>query len=106
MSTLKASGLKKSFKGREVLQAVDMEVSSGEVVGLLGPNGAGKTTAFYMIVGLIKSDAGTITLDDTDITLHADDNEVFDNATVAVAKGALGATADSTNIIITDTMNP
>jgi len=68
MTTLRATGLKKSFKGREVLESVDMEVSSGEVVGLLGPNGAGKTTAFYMIVGLIKSDGGTIMLDDNNIT--------------------------------------
>ncbi|HID81925.1 MAG TPA: phosphoenolpyruvate carboxylase, partial [Thiotrichales bacterium] len=60
MSTLRATGLKKSFKGRTILESVDMEVSSGEVVGLLGPNGAGKTTAFYMIVGLVKSDGGTV----------------------------------------------
>jgi len=74
MSTLRATGLKKSFKGRQILESVDMEVSSGEVVGLLGPNGAGKTTAFYMIVGLIKSDGGRVTLDEKDITtlpMHA-----------------------------------
>ncbi|HIP69598.1 MAG TPA: LPS export ABC transporter ATP-binding protein [Chromatiales bacterium] len=74
MSTLRATGLKKSFKGRTILESVDMEVSSGEVVGLLGPNGAGKTTAFYMIVGLVKSDGGTVTLDGKDITtlpMHA-----------------------------------
>lgn len=74
MSTLRATGLKKSFKGRQILESVDMEVSSGEVVGLLGPNGAGKTTAFYMIVGLIKSDGGHVTLDEKDITtlpMHA-----------------------------------
>ena len=74
MSTLRAIGLKKSFKGRQILESVDMEVSSGEVVGLLGPNGAGKTTAFYMIVGLIKCDGGQVLLDDRDITalpMHA-----------------------------------
>ena len=74
MSTLRATGLKKSFKGRQILESVDMEVSSGEVVGLLGPNGAGKTTAFYMIVGLIKSDGGQVMLDEKDITtlpMHA-----------------------------------
>jgi len=74
MSTLRAIGLNKSFKGRQILESVDMEVSSGEVVGLLGPNGAGKTTAFYMIVGLIKPDGGNVMLDDLDITtlpMHA-----------------------------------
>lgn len=74
MSTLRATDLKKSFKGRKILESVDIEVSSGEVVGLLGPNGAGKTTAFYMIVGLIKSDDGRVMLDEKDITtlpMHA-----------------------------------
>ena len=50
--------LRKAYKGRTVVHEVSMQLNSGEVVGLLGPNGAGKTTSFYMIVGLVKSDAG------------------------------------------------
>ena len=65
--TLEIMGLTKSFKGRTVVDHVDLEVNSGEVVGLLGPNGAGKTTSFYMIIGIIKPDAGTILLDLEDI---------------------------------------
>ncbi len=68
MSILRAQDLAKRYKGRDVVHAVSLEISSGEVVGLLGPNGAGKTTSFYMVVGLIAADAGRITLDDTDIT--------------------------------------
>ena len=68
MSILRAEDLAKRYKGRDVVHAVSLEISSGEVVGLLGPNGAGKTTSFYMVVGLIAADAGRITLDDTDIT--------------------------------------
>jgi len=68
MSTLRASGLAKRYKGRDVVHGVSLEISSGEVVGLLGPNGAGKTTSFYMVVGLVQADAGQISLDDTDIT--------------------------------------
>jgi lipopolysaccharide export system ATP-binding protein len=68
MTTLKATGLVKSYKSRQVVRDLSLDVSKGEVVGLLGPNGAGKTTAFYMIVGLVPCDAGTIVLDDTDLT--------------------------------------
>jgi lipopolysaccharide export system ATP-binding protein len=68
MSALKATGLAKSYKSRQVVRDLSLEVTNGEVVGLLGPNGAGKTTAFYMIVGLVDCDAGTIQIDDTDIT--------------------------------------
>ncbi len=68
MSSLKASSLAKSYKSRQVVRDLSIEVANGEVVGLLGPNGAGKTTAFYMIVGLINCDAGNIQLDDRDIT--------------------------------------
>ena len=68
MSTLRAEDLAKRYKGRDVVHGVSLEISSGEVVGLLGPNGAGKTTSFYMVVGLIQSDGGRITLDDDDIT--------------------------------------
>lgn len=65
---LSATGLRKSYGGRMVVQDVSISVKSGEVVGLLGPNGAGKTTSFYMIVGLIAADAGRIEIDDTVIS--------------------------------------
>lgn len=68
MTSLKAAGLAKSYKKRQVVSDLSIEVSSGEVVGLLGPNGAGKTTAFYMIVGLVPCDAGRIHLGDRDLT--------------------------------------
>ena len=65
---LKASKIEKSYRGRKVVNQVDLELSQGEIVGLLGPNGAGKTTCFYIIVGLIKSDAGIISLNDIQIS--------------------------------------
>ena len=65
---LKAENLVKKYKQRTVVNDVSFEVSQGEIVGLLGPNGAGKTTSFYMIVGLIKPNEGTIFLDGLDIT--------------------------------------
>jgi lipopolysaccharide export system ATP-binding protein len=68
MSVLRAEGLSKRYKSRQVVGHVDVEVRSGEVVGLLGPNGAGKTTCFYMLVGLVGSDGGHIFLDDQEIT--------------------------------------
>jgi lipopolysaccharide export system ATP-binding protein len=68
MTLLKAIGLAKSYKSRQVVRDLSIEVSNGEVVGLLGPNGAGKTTAFYMIVGLVPCDAGRIHLGETDLT--------------------------------------
>src|ERR1700761_1062205 len=68
METLKAEGLGKSYKGRQVVRGVDLKISRGEVVGLLGPNGAGKTTSFYMIVGLVAPDAGQVRGDEIDIT--------------------------------------
>ena len=67
-SQLRVSGLQKSFKQRQVVNDVALEVKSGEVIGLLGPNGAGKTTSFYMIVGLIAADGGSIMLDGQEIT--------------------------------------
>lgn len=67
-SQLRVSGLQKSFKQRQVVNDVALEVNSGEVIGLLGPNGAGKTTSFYMIVGLIAADGGSIMLDGQEIT--------------------------------------
>ncbi|MBU3719946.1 MAG: LPS export ABC transporter ATP-binding protein [Burkholderiaceae bacterium] len=63
INTLDVRGLRKAYKGRTVVQDVTMHIESGEVVGLLGPNGAGKTTSFYMIVGLVRSDAGEILMD-------------------------------------------
>jgi lipopolysaccharide export system ATP-binding protein len=60
--------LVKSYKGRTVVNQVSVEVNQGEIVGLLGPNGAGKTTTFYMVVGLIKPDAGSVMLNNEDIT--------------------------------------
>jgi lipopolysaccharide export system ATP-binding protein len=68
MTVLAAAGLEKSYKSRQVVRGLSVEVSEGEVVGLLGPNGAGKTTAFYMIVGLVTCDAGTVTLGETNLT--------------------------------------
>lgn len=74
MRELRADNLVKRYKSRTVVNGVSMSVKNGEVVGLLGPNGAGKTTSFYMMVGLITADEGTITLDNKDMThlpLHA-----------------------------------
>lgn len=65
---LKAEKIVKSYKGREVVKGISLEVNQGEIVGLLGPNGAGKTTCFYMIVGLVKPNGGKIFLDNHDIT--------------------------------------
>ena len=70
MSSLKAMGLKKRYKAREVVKDVSFEVANGEVVGLLGPNGAGKTTCFYMVVGLVGADAGSVTLGSENVTSH------------------------------------
>lgn len=68
MSILIARDLAKRYRSRRVVDGVSLQLSSGEVVGLLGPNGAGKTTCFYMMIGLIRCDGGTILLDDQDIT--------------------------------------
>ena len=65
---LLAQGLVKAYRRRRVVDGVRFEVRPGEVVGLLGPNGAGKTTSFNMVVGLVKPDAGTVTLGDSDLT--------------------------------------
>lgn len=67
-SILRAKGLQKSYAGRAVVNGVDLEVRSGQVIGLLGPNGAGKTTSFYMVVGLATPDQGAVFLDDQEIT--------------------------------------
>ena len=65
---LKAQNLTKSYAGKAVVKDVSLNLKQGEIVGLLGPNGAGKTTSFYMIVGLIKPNSGSIYLDDKEIT--------------------------------------
>ena len=68
MSRLVAKNLAKSYKGRQVVKDVSIEVQQGQIVGLLGPNGAGKTTCFYMIVGIVPADNGDILIDEADIT--------------------------------------
>ena len=68
MAILEARNLAKAYAKRPVVKDVSMSVKQGEIVGLLGPNGAGKTTCFYMIVGLVNQDNGTITIDSDDIT--------------------------------------
>ena len=65
---LRAEEIEKSYRGRKVVNGISLEVNQGEIVGLLGPNGAGKTTSFYMIVGLVKPNGGTIFLDNEEIT--------------------------------------
>jgi len=70
MSRLEARDLKKSYAGKAVVESVSLAVDSGEVVGLLGPNGAGKTTCFYMIVGLIPCNGGSVWLDDQELTRY------------------------------------
>ena len=68
VARLTANNLAKAYRGREVVKDVSIDLESGQVVGLLGPNGAGKTTCFYMIVGIIKADRGTIEINGEDIT--------------------------------------
>src|SRR3954465_10803389 len=68
VATLHTAGLAKAYSGRTVVKGVNLDVSSGEVVGLLGPNGAGKTTTFSMVVGLTAPDSGRVLLDGADVT--------------------------------------
>lgn len=68
MSMLTIKDISKSFKKRKVVDGVSFSVESGQVIGLLGPNGAGKTTSFYMVVGLVQSDSGTINIDEVNIS--------------------------------------
>lgn len=70
MATLIAQQLSKSYKKRHVVRDVSLQVRSGEIVGLLGPNGAGKTTCFYMIVGLVRADGGSVRIDQRDLTFE------------------------------------
>jgi lipopolysaccharide export system ATP-binding protein len=65
---LRATDLKKNYKGRQVVKGVSFEVRAGQVVGLLGPNGAGKTTSFYMVIGLVRADEGQVLADGLDIS--------------------------------------
>lgn len=67
-ATLRARNLRKSYGSHQAVSDLSIEVGSGEIIGLLGPNGAGKTTSFYMIVGLVKADGGTVELDEKDLT--------------------------------------
>lgn len=96
MDSLKVTHVAKSYKGRQVVRDVSLSLESGQIVGLLGPNGAGKTTCFYMIVGLVKADGGSIELNARDITslpIHAraqrglgylpQDSSIFRTLTVA-----------------------
>ncbi|MCA1771295.1 MAG: LPS export ABC transporter ATP-binding protein [Halomonas sp.] len=66
--TLYARHLAKSYKRRRVVKDINLDISQGSIVGLLGPNGAGKTTSFYMIVGLVKADAGSVGIDTLDLS--------------------------------------
>src|ERR1700723_3855152 len=68
MLKLQAAELNKSYRGRKIVDDLDLEIGQGEVVGLLGPNGAGKTTTFYILVGLAKPDSGRVLLNGDDIT--------------------------------------
>jgi len=68
MKTLSTEDIGKSYAGRQVVRGVNLKIEQGEVVGLLGPNGAGKTTSFYIIVGLVRPDAGRVLVDQHDIT--------------------------------------
>ncbi len=68
---LKTENLRKSYRGREVVRGVRIEVDRGEIVGLLGPNGAGKTTSFYMITGLVRPDEGKVEFEGQDVTRMA-----------------------------------
>ncbi|WP_148254637.1 LPS export ABC transporter ATP-binding protein [Aidingimonas lacisalsi] len=71
MKTLRASHLAKSYKRRRVVQDISLTIEQGQIVGLLGPNGAGKTTSFYMIVGLVRADAGHVFIDERDLSTAA-----------------------------------
>ena len=90
MRTLTTEHISKAYSGREVVRGVDLEIHQGEVVGLLGPNGAGKTTSFYMIVGLVRPDAGKVLTDGVDITrtpMYLRARELRDQLSAAGAVG-------------------
>lgn len=71
MKTLSVRHLAKSYKRRRVVKDISLSIDQGQIIGLLGPNGAGKTTSFYMIVGLVSADAGTVHIDDLDLSASA-----------------------------------
>jgi lipopolysaccharide export system ATP-binding protein len=71
VAQLRANNLAKSYRGREVIHDVSLEIESGQIVGLLGPNGSGKTTCFYMIIGIVPADRGNIMINDEDITARS-----------------------------------
>ncbi|WP_136255333.1 LPS export ABC transporter ATP-binding protein [Onishia niordana] len=71
MKTLSVRHLAKSYKRRRVVKDISLSIGQGQIIGLLGPNGAGKTTSFYMIVGLVRADAGTVHIDDQDLSRAA-----------------------------------
>jgi len=71
LKTLSVRHLAKSYKRRRVVKDISLSIDQGQIVGLLGPNGAGKTTSFYMIVGLVRADAGTVHIDDLDLSAAA-----------------------------------
>ena len=68
MSTIIAKGLEKHYGRRHIVKGLNLTINTGEILGILGPNGAGKTTSFYMIVGIVQPDSGTVKIDDTEIT--------------------------------------
>src|SRR5712692_8098810 len=82
MLKLQAVELSKAYRGRKVVDDIDLEIRQGEVVGLLGPNGAGKTTTFYILVGLARPDSGRVLLDGDDITDLPQEPSVFRQLTV------------------------
>src|SRR5712692_8966997 len=82
MLKLQAVELSKSYRGRKVVDDVELEIGQGEVVGLLGPNGAGKTTTFYILVGLARPDAGRVLLNGDEITYLPQEPSVFRQLTV------------------------
>ncbi len=80
LHSIKLRGLVKNYGERAVVNGVSAEVNTGEVVGLLGPNGAGKTTTFYMVVGLVKPDGGTVLLDTGDREIHLSGRPMYERA--------------------------
>ena len=100
-----AKNLGKTYRGRQVVKDVSLEVEAGEVVGLLGPNGAGKTTCFYMILGLVVADSGQVLLDDEDLTgrpIHRRARAGLGgrHALDAAADGAVGAGVGSASRLL------
>ena len=89
MLKLQAVDLSKSYRGRKVVDDVELEIGQGEVVGLLGPNGAGKTTTFYIMVGLARPDSGRVLLNGEDVTEALREPEISDMASKVSAVPAV-----------------